>query len=45
MMKSVPPLNDLFNMAGLNLPTYLKGTPPEDIKVEKELQEDVSSES
>ena len=24
-MKSVPPLNDLFNMAGLNLPTYLKG--------------------
>jgi flotillin len=30
-MKTVPPLNDLFNMAGLNLPTYLKG---ED-KVEK----------
>jgi flotillin len=28
MMKSVPPLNDLFNMAGLNLPTYLKGTEP-----------------
>lgn len=25
MMKSVPPLNDLFNMAGLELPTYLKG--------------------
>lgn len=25
MMKAVPPLNDLFNMAGLNLPTYLKG--------------------
>lgn len=25
MMKSVPPLNDLFNMAGLNLPEYLKG--------------------
>ncbi|EAU77950.2 AGAP012884-PA, partial [Anopheles gambiae str. PEST] len=25
MMKSVPPLNDLFNMAGLNLPSYLKG--------------------
>ena len=25
MMRSVPPLNDLFNMAGLNLPTYLKG--------------------
>lgn len=32
MMKTVPPLNDLFNMAGLNLPTYLKGidTPIED---------------
>lgn len=27
MMKSVPPLNDLFNMAGLNLPAYLKGAP------------------
>lgn len=25
MMKTVPPLNDLFNMAGLNLPAYLKG--------------------
>ncbi len=24
MMKSVPPLNDLFNMAGLDLPKYLK---------------------
>jgi flotillin len=23
MMKTVPPLNDLFNMAGLNLPSYL----------------------
>ena len=22
-MKSVPPLNELFNMAGLELPTYL----------------------
>ena len=29
MMKSVPPLNDLFNMAGLNLPSYLKGKPEE----------------
>lgn len=25
LMKSVPPLNDLFNMAGMNLPNYLKG--------------------
>ncbi len=30
MMKTVPPLNDLFNMAGLNLPTYLKGQETED---------------
>jgi flotillin len=30
MMKSVPPLNDLFNMAGLNLPTYLKGADDKD---------------
>lgn len=29
MMKTVPPLNDLFNMAGLNLPTYLKGADQE----------------
>jgi flotillin len=28
-MKTVPPLNDLFNMAGLNLPTYLKGAEKE----------------
>ena len=28
MMKTVPPLNDLFNMAGLNLPSYLKGEEP-----------------
>lgn len=37
MMKTVPPLNDLFNMAGLNLPNYLKGADekPQD-GVEKE---------
>jgi flotillin len=33
MMKTVPPLNDLFNMAGLNLPTYLKG--PDDKEADK----------
>ena len=32
MMKTVPPLNDLFNMAGLNLPTYLKG---DDVKTQE----------
>ncbi len=31
MMKTVPPLNDLFNMAGLNLPSFLKG-PKDDEK-------------
>jgi flotillin len=42
MMKTVPPLNDLFNMAGLNLPTYLKGAdkvadiPDAEVKREKE---------
>ncbi|CAA7196010.1 flotillin family protein [Chryseobacterium potabilaquae] len=35
MMKTVPPLNDLFNMAGLNLPDYLKGK-PEDAPTKKE---------
>ncbi|HMS69126.1 MAG TPA: flotillin domain-containing protein, partial [Saprospiraceae bacterium] len=43
MMKTVPPLNDLFNMAGLNLPTYLKGedqkvsTQKKEVKDEKEI--------
>lgn len=37
MMKTVPPLNDLFNMAGLNLPTYLKGPKDQEVTVpEKE---------
>ena len=37
LMKSVPPLNDLFNMAGMNLPSYL-GTEgkPEEQPSEKE---------
>ena len=30
MMKSVPPLDELFKMAGLELPSYLKGTPKAD---------------
>jgi flotillin len=41
MMKTVPPLNDLFNMAGLNLPTYLKGN---DVPEESKGAEDKSSE-
>ena len=36
MMKTVPPLNDLFNMAGLNLPTYLtKAKEAEETKSEE----------
>lgn len=35
MMKTVPPLNDLFNMAGLNLPNYLKGENPTEEKKEE----------
>jgi flotillin len=38
MMKTVPPLNDLFNMAGLNLPTYLKGENHEEGKGKNETQ-------
>lgn len=37
MMKTVPPLNDLFNMAGLNLPTYLKG-PEDDVNNKTEVE-------
>lgn len=39
MMKTVPPLNDLFNMAGLNLPTYLKG---EEVKEDSKKDKDQS---
>ena len=37
MMKSVPPLDDLFKMAGMNLPNYLKGAekPAEEDKKEE----------
>lgn len=35
MMKTVPPLNDLFNMAGLNLPSYLKGAESDNKTEEK----------
>lgn len=34
MMKTIPPLNELFNMAGLNLPSYLKGKPEENANVD-----------
>ena len=41
MMKTVPPLNDLFNMAGLNLPSFLKGA---DNQVLKEIMEEENQE-
>ena len=37
LMKSVPPLNDLFKMAGMELPSYLKG----EAKQQPEVQEEV----
>ncbi|MBI3135170.1 MAG: flotillin family protein [Bacteroidetes bacterium] len=44
MMKTVPPLNDLFNMAGLNLPTYLKGPDGTDVEeIKKTPNEDDQS--
>lgn len=45
MMKTVPPLNDLFNMAGLNLPTYLKGADKNAATDEGNKPEDTKSES
>ena len=39
MMQSIPPLEDLFKMAGLSLPSYLKGSEKQDAPVqEKEEQ-------
>ncbi|MFA7492539.1 MAG: SPFH domain-containing protein [Proteiniphilum sp.] len=36
LMKTIPPLDDLFNMAGMSLPNYLKGEErPEIIQVEE----------
>lgn len=42
MMKTVPPLNDLFNMAGLNLPSYLKGKDQNNIEPDKSSNNPVS---
>ncbi len=39
MYKSVPPLNELFNMAGMELPTYLGKIKPEEAIEEKEPKE------
>ena len=40
LYKSVPPLQEMFNMAGMELPDYLKGKTAEEIKAEaKEIQQ------
>ncbi len=39
MYKSVPPLQEMFNMAGMELPEYLKGKDPDD-KTSAEIVED-----
>ena len=44
MMKSVPPLNDLFNMAGFNLPTFLKGAATEEKNTEAGQQDEIVEE-
>ena len=39
LMGSVPPLQDLFKMAGMSLPEYMKGkdaVKPEDVETTKE---------
>lgn len=40
MMKAVPPLNDLFNMAGMELPNYLKGKKETEGTKQKDERED-----
>ncbi|MCQ2050787.1 MAG: flotillin family protein [Bacteroidaceae bacterium] len=40
LMKSIPPMSDLFNMAGLNLPEYL-ATKKEDSKSDKDANDNV----
>ena len=44
LMQSVPPLNDLFNMAGMSLPSYLKGEHAQDAEVIKPESEATMSE-
>jgi flotillin len=38
LYKSVPPLQDLFNQAGMNLPEYLSGKPKADAEEAKEVK-------
>lgn len=38
LMGSVPPLNDLFGMAGMDLPSYLKGQKGKDVDADNKLK-------
>jgi len=42
MYKAVPPLQEMFNMAGMQLPNYLKGEPIEDVTSEEETSENIA---
>ncbi len=43
MYKAVPPLQEMFNMAGMQLPNYLKGEDIEDKEGEKNNQPDITN--
>lgn len=45
MYKAVPPLQEMFNMAGMQLPNYLKGEDPENLTSEEEITKKPSSKS
>jgi flotillin len=38
MLGSIPPLDDIFKSAGMQLPDYLKGKQVEDVKAEQSLK-------
>lgn len=44
LYKSVPPLEEMFNMAGMQLPEYLKGKNVQDAQEAKEVDEDKTEE-
>ncbi len=43
MYKSVPPLQEMFNMAGMQLPEYLKGKDVEAVEVKEDSSDTDSS--
>ena len=44
MYKSVPPLQEMFNMAGMQLPNYLKGDEVKNLKEEESPEEETTKE-